>query len=259
MDLKEADSNSSALNIPGVNSVKCSKCNDFGSYQIDHNTWKICECSRAIKTEKILKSSRITPAFRNKGFGNFDISRVHPKAKNAVEDMYLCAKYYSDNYGKINNEENNWLVLMGVPGSGKTHLGMAVVNEKLKQGINVLYFPHVEGMSEIMNAIGNSKDDVSIGDKLDGMKKVELLIWDDLFKPYGDCSVPSKFEIRIAYEVLNYRYLNLLPTIITTERFPEQLLGIDMATARRIIERSEGHQVYAELPETNFSLYGGVK
>jgi DNA replication protein DnaC len=83
------------------------------------------------------------------------------------------------------------------------------------------------------------------------MKTVDVLYWDDLFKPPKQ---PTAFDIETAFEVLNYRYLNLLPTIISSERKPEQLAMIDEATGSRIIERSRGHLVVLEGKGLNYRL-----
>jgi len=192
----------------------------------------------------MFKSSRITPAFRTKTFANFDITG---KSKTVV-GMYKCAKKYTDNFREICNQENNWLLLTGEPGSGKTHLSMAIANHVLNQAIPVLYFQHVEGLGELKDCLRKQDD---IFTKMEKMKKSKLLIWDDLFWGKKD---PSNFELEVAFEVLNYRYLNLLPTIITTNRTHVQLLEIDNTIGSRIIERAKGHIVLIQDINANYRL-----
>jgi DNA replication protein DnaC len=83
------------------------------------------------------------------------------------------------------------------------------------------------------------------------MKQVDVLYWDDLFKPPKE---PTSFEIDIAFEVLNFRYLNLKPTIISSERLPDGLCTIDEALGSRILERSKGHLVVIQGIECNYRL-----
>jgi DNA replication protein DnaC len=142
------------------------------------------------------------------------------------------------------------LVLLGEPGSGKTHISIAVGNELIKQGVPTLYFQHVEGMKELVNLI---REDKSLTDKISAMKQVGFLIWDDLFKPTGD-KLPKSFPIETAFEVLNYRYLNQLPTAINSERTAKELLEIDKAVGSRIIERGKGFTVTAKGIENNYRL-----
>src|SRR5690606_21908350 len=92
-----------------------------------------------------------------------------------------------------------------------------------------------------------------IGTKLEQMKKVSLLVWDDLFWGKG---YPRDFEMEIVFEVLNYRYLNLLPTVISSNRTHLQLLEINSTIGSRIIERGKGRMVVVQGSEANYRLAG---
>lgn len=242
---------------------ECTKCKDTLTIPFFDEEGRLksadqCECVKRRFAERRFKASQFTPAFKEKTFDNFDPRRAHPKAMEQIEDLYYCAKDYADNYAEIEKTAQNWLALLGEPGSGKSHLIMGIANRWFNEGIDELYFPHVEGMGELMATFNKNKneDDPGLNEKIGHMKKARLLIWDDLFKPFGDKGGPSRFEISTTYEVLNYRYLNRLATIISSERLPEELYRIDKATARRIMERSEGHQVCIDTEFANFSLYG---
>lgn len=200
---------------------------------------------------RLFHSSQITPAFRLKTFENFTSQGVPP----VVRAMKAVTQKYAAEFDQVRHQENSWLALLGEPGCGKTHLAAAVANVLLTRGIGLLYFQHIEGMGELMDALRNSKED-RITDKLMGMKKIDVLIWDDLFKPLGGQSQPREFEVKVAIEVLNYRYLNLLPTIISSERTPEDLVRIDKALGSRIIERAKGRITVAEGIEANYRLRG---
>ena len=233
-----------ALTCPSSNSemegnYNCSRCKDTGYIPIDSRNERICSCQEQKRIEKLFESSQITPAFRQKTLENYTTDKT-PIAK----DMLKCGKLYLENYKK------GWLVLLGEPGSGKSHISLAVGNELIKQGVPTLYFQHVEGMKELVNLI---REDKSLTDKISAMKQVDFLIWDDLFKPTGD-KLPKPFPIETAFEVLNYRYLNLLPTAINSERTAKELLEIDKAVGSRIIERGKGFTVTAKGLENNYRL-----
>lgn len=237
--------NLQALTCPNSSSetegnYDCSRCKDTGYILIDNKTARICPCREQKRIEKLFESSQITPAFRQKTLENYTTDKT-PISK----DMLQCGKLYLENY-----QTGAWLVLLGEPGSGKSHISLAVGNELIKQGVPTLYFQHVEGMKELVNLI---REDKSVTDKISAMKQVDFLIWDDLFKPTGD-KLPKPFQIETAFEVLNYRYLNLLPTAINSERTAKELLEIDKAIGSRIIERGKGFTVTAKGIENNYRL-----
>lgn len=204
----------------------------------------VCKCREQKRLENLFKSSQITPEFRSKTFDKF-VTAGRPKA---VRDMFDCAFDYAEKFEELSHEENNWMTLLGEPGSGKTYLSIAVANVLMKKGIPVLYFQHVEGMSEIKDLL---KQDKTLTYKLEQMKKTVLLIWDDLF--WGK---PRDFELEITFEVLNYRYLNCLPTILNSNLTPSQLYEVNTTIGSRIIERSKRHMVLIEGLESNYRLIG---
>ena len=225
---------------------KCQACQDKGFALLDDRTARVCACQEQARIERLFKSSRITPAFQDKTFASFETDKCNPM----VRKMRDVAKSYSDQFKEI-DRENNWLVFLGQPGSGKSHLTLAVANELIRQSIPVLYFQHVEGFKEMVGMIRRNED---IQPKIEEMKTVAVLLWDDFWKPVRDKRNPSAFEIETSFEIINYRYLNLLPTIINSERTPKELVTIDEATGSRIIERGKGRLVVVEGIENNWRL-----
>ena len=74
-----------------------------------------------------------------------------------------------------------------------------------------------------------------------------VLFIDDLYKcgrTADGTYTPSGADIGIAFDIINYRWANYLPTIISTERSSDELVAIDEATGSRIAERAGGHRIY---------------
>jgi DNA replication protein DnaC len=82
---------------------------------------------------------------------------------------------------------------------------------------------------------------------MDKFKKAQLLMIDDLF--YGKV---SNADLNPLYELINYRYLNNLPMIISTEKTMNQLISYDEALATRIYERTYSHQIEIIGEEFNY-------
>lgn len=218
---------------------------DRGIVLLDSGMAKICACQKQKRLEKLFASSEITPAFRGKSFKGYDASKI-PIGKK----MLSCATEYANNFSEIRQEENNWLVLLGEPGCGKTHLSMAVANQLIGQQVPVMYFQHVEGFSEMKDMLRSQS---GIKERIDRMKRAQLLVWDDLWKQKQG-QEPRPFEFDIVFEVLNYRYHNLLPAVISSEKLPKELLQIDTAIGSRILERGKNFLVVAEGLKNNYRL-----
>lgn len=166
--------------------------------------------------------------------------------------MFSVAWDYVKNFTKLQERENNWLAFLGQPGCGKTHLIMAIANHLLEMGYSVLYFQHVEGFTELRDALRESGDGGAAA-KIAEVKKAPVLLWDDLFKGR---EMPTAWVLETVFEIVNYRYLNCLPTLFSSERLPKELLEIDEAIASRILERAKGRTVIVKEKAANYRLGG---
>lgn len=73
---------------------------------------------------------------------------------------------------------------------------------------------------------------------------------DDLLK-----GRPTEADINILYELVNYRYMHNKPMVISTEIFPDDLIGFDEAVGSRIIEMCRGNIIILKGKELNYRLY----
>lgn len=195
---------------------------------IDNNTARVCDCIAQRRIERLFKSSEITEEFRRLNFSNFSLNGRPP----IIQDAFKCAVKYFKSFPNIKHQRRNSIALLGAPGAGKTHLLTAVANNLIKNQIEVLYFPYREGFDEI-------RDDLeSLEQKCERMKAVEVLFIDDLFKRGA-----TEFEIKTMYSVINYRYLNHKPIMVSSECLEDDLLNIDEALGSRIIEMCRDYLV----------------
>lgn len=190
--------------------------------------WKECECMKLKRLNRLIKSSEITEEFQKMGFKNFDISSVSAQVKS-MRDVAL--NYYKC-FADIRNTRINSCLLIGQSGSGKTHLLTAVSNGLMReQQVPVLYFPFLDGMGNISANDWERKTEI-----VQKMKDVDVLFIDDLFKPVGKEVKIIKWQADVIIEVLNHRYLNNKPMLISTELGLERLIDIDEAMASRMFE-----------------------
>lgn len=129
-------------------------------------------------------------------------------------DAYYTALKYVSNFDKIRNDRKNSLALLGKPGAGKTYLLTAIANRLLKKGVSVLYFPWAEGFNEIKNDLS------SLETRIHHMSTVSVLFIDDLFKGRKE---PTPFKLEQLFAIINYRYLNHLPILVSSEKDIDQI------------------------------------
>lgn len=152
-----------------------------------------------------------------------------------------------------------WLLFCGQSGSGKTHLCTAVCRHRLLSGDEVRYMPWRDKVAELK---AMSLDSERRGEIIIGYKTAQILYIDDLYKVgrvADGTSNPTGADVSLAFEIINHRYINHLPTIISTEKTPQELVEIDEATGSRIIEMAGGN-VYSigRDQKRNYRLRGVV-
>ena len=226
---------------------ECKRCKDteFVFYKADngYEYAKECECRTMKIAKRLLEKSGISDEFQSKTFSNFEdrgIEQIREAKRKAVE--------YYQNFSKNENERSNSIVFMGQVGSGKTHLGMALANNLIKtKNVAVLYMEYRQVATKLKQLITNDYD---YNTELNKYKKARVLFIDDMLK-----GKTTESDINLLYEIINYRYLNKLPLIISTEKTREELIEFDEAIASRIIEMSKKNIIELRGKELNYRLY----
>lgn len=174
--------------------------------------------------------------------------RVHRSGLTYIINEYTFDKYETKHGWQkhikekalefIENTENNWFFIGGQVGSGKTHICTAIVIKLLEKGMDAYYMQYRQ---DIMELKMNMDDFYSYSARLNNLKTVKVLYIDDLFKA---TEKPPESDIRIMFDLLNYRYINKdLITIISTERSINEILEIDQAIGSRIYQRSKNFTI----------------
>lgn len=226
-------------------SYKCSICKDL-TFILKDNEATPCECRALREAERILENSGISEEFRRRQFENFDYSK-----NKDVLNAYVMAKSYAKNFDEVSSTSSHSIIFMGRSGVGKTHLSLGIANYLMNNGVGVLYMSYRECITRIKQSIMDSENYNRV---MSRYKNAKVLLIDDLFK--GSIT-PS--DINIMFEIVNYRYLNKKPMIISTEKYVNDLLSIDEALGSRIIEMCGTHNLELRGKNLNYRLkVGGV-
>lgn len=198
---------------------------------MEHNgRYKRCECYELEYVNRLWKNFGVDPS-EIKMLRDYEVNNeVRKQARDKAID-------YIKSFNSIEKNRGNGFCVMGQSGAGKTHIITAIGKALLDKKIPVVYMAYLEGVRELK---GNVLDLEYYKKLINRYKGARVLIIDDLFKDkirsgqvIGDL---KESDMKHIYEILNYRYLNCLPTLISTECTPELLIRLDEALAGRILE-----------------------
>lgn len=201
-----------------------------------------CNCYEVEKAKRMWEAAGIDTEQAKQTFTSF--INWNESSKRAKE---VAAKYYK-NFSEIKNERSNSIAFIGQVGSGKTHLSIALAVNFLKKDITVVYMPYRDVITKLKQ---NMIDEEYYQKELSKYKTANILLIDDLFK-----GKITESDINIMFEIINHRYLNNLPIIVSSEYAADKLLDFDEAVGSRILQMCKGYTVQIEGRENNYRLKG---
>ena len=157
-------------------------------------------------------------------FENFDcVGSVRATAgqRQSLEDAYKASQKYA-------SHPEGWLALAGDIGCGKTHLSVAVINERLKEGQRC-FFAFVPALLDHLRTAYNPDSPVRYDQLFDRIKDAPLLVLDDL----GSEATTPWAEEKL-FQIIAYRHNTRLPTVINTDRRIEDLESARPRIASRL-------------------------
>ena len=121
-----------------------------------------------------------------------------------LENALLFARNFADT-------PEGWLVLTGEHGCGKTHLAIAIANERISLGEEV-FFAFVPDLLDHLRYTFSPDSRVTYDELFDQVKQTSLLILDDLGSQTSTAWASEKL-----YQIIVHRHNARLSTIITTK------------------------------------------
>ena len=204
-----------------------------------------CKC-RAVKEAKMrIERSGLAKLFKSKTFDSFKTY-----SDPILEDAKRTVMRFAETFESHGEEEANSLLLCGQVGAGKTHLGAACSMQLMDRGIPVVYMGYRDEMTSLKSKIIDEK---AYSDTVNRFKTAKVLFIDDFIK-----GKTTESDVNIVYEIVNYRYNNHLPMIVSTEKPLEDLIVFDEAIGSRLIEMCRGYIVVFEGKKLNYRLYKGA-
>lgn len=212
-------------------------CNDAQAYWNEYDLKKLRMLEEEKKlelmqelskrVERIIKNSKMSKRNLSYKFDNFEPNNSNKKIFNSL-------KKYSEKL--VNGIEKKGLILVGNNGVGKTHLACSIANKLIENGIPIIYGTLINLLAELRNSY-DTDNNISEMEIIKLYENVDLLIIDDLGK-----EKPSEWGLEKLFTIINSRYENNLPVIITTNYNQNSLVerlsfNGEIETAKSIISR----------------------
>jgi len=223
----------------------CPRCKGVGYYlldvPIDHPNFgalMTCECKQEEFDQRAAEERRRLSNlehFVNKTFETFD------ENVEGVERAYRRAREFAERFPD-EDYPIKWLILIGNYGCGKTHLAAAVANHALRH-LRVL-FANVPDLLDHLRSTFGPTSEVGYDTRFETIRDIPLLVLDDL----GTESTTPWAREKL-YQIINHRYNNKLPTVITSNRDPESSIE------PRIFSRIADRALCGEITTLNASDY----
>ncbi len=139
-------------------------------------------------------------------FDTFDARRsdISPEERANLQEVFRTCQEYAE-------KPHGWLVLAGTYGCGKTHLAAAIANAQSEHAGEDVMLILVPDLLDHLRAAYSPQASTSYDRRFDEIKKIPMLVLDDL----GTESATPWAREKL-FQLLNYRYDALLPTVITT-------------------------------------------
>jgi DNA replication protein DnaC len=153
-------------------------------------------------------------AFQRMTFDTFN-----PKGHVGLSSDQITSLTYAYNQGtRFAQEPKGWLLFTGGFGSGKTHLAASIANVVVIHGTPTLFLTVPDLLDWLRFSYGSPEN--SFESRFEEIRNIELLVLDDLGTQNATPWAQEKL-----FQIINHRYVNRLPTVLTTNQDLEEIEG----------------------------------
>jgi DNA replication protein DnaC len=183
-----------------------------------------CGCAAAARARTLREKSAIPPNFEHASLDNFQIPQDNPIARTGLGTVLMQVRSFVREFPA---PDHNGLLLVGEPGTGKTHLAVAALKALIEKGHEGLFYDYQNLLDRIrasFDRMSGSSDREAYQSALDA----EVLLLDDL----GAHRVTEWVEDTVT-SIITYRSNNRKPLIATTNLPDPDITGavLEYATA----------------------------
>lgn len=174
------------------------------------------------RLQRKLGSAMIPGRFIDKSFENYEAAT--PRQQKALSVCRDYAEKFQEHY-----DAGRCLMLLGKPGTGKTHLGAAIANDLIRHTSAMAVYRTVGGVLQYIKGSYDRDSEYTEAEAFKGLISPHLLVLDEV-----GATKPTEFELATLFAIINGRYEEKLPTVVISNLPPKELPG---AIGDRCVDR----------------------
>lgn len=169
------------------------------------------------RIKRVLAMSNLGERFKNATFDSFE-------DKPGTGQCCCAVKQYAEDFDK---KTETGYCIYGRPGNGKSHLAAALVNRVIQRGFTAVFIEVPDLFSQIKATYDGEGSE---GDILRSLTSCDLLVLDD-----AGAEKPTEWVQEKFYQIINARYKNHRPVVITTNT--KDMAGLEDIIGFRAYDR----------------------
>jgi len=195
----------------------------------------ICSCRQAEVSQAI--RSRLYRLSNLDQLKDLTFEKFNSRGRVGVGEQQARSLELAYNHARMfAGELKGWLLLEGTYGCGKTHLAAAIANFAVSMGVPTLFITVPDLLDWMRFAYDNPE--TTFSERFEEIRNISLLVLDD----FGTQNATPWAQEKL-FQILNYRYINRLPLVVTTnlsledvdERLRSRLGDPELVTRARIL------------------------
>lgn len=141
--------------------------------------------------------------YKHMRFESFELDKSSDENYRYQREALLTAQEFA-------RTPNGWLYLIGKHGTGKTHLAVSIAHVYRESGVDVTFITTPD-LLDYLRETFHPNSSARFSERFDTIKNTQVLILDDL-----NMANASGWAKEKLFQILDYRYISQLPTVITS-------------------------------------------